>query len=725
MKKLNDLQLEGKYGKIKIKIDDAGVPEIICSSKADAAYGLGYMHAVDRQLQLFLTRSILQGRASEHFADEPALVELDIYMRKMNWFPDVESEIEKLDPMVKEQLECYADAVNYVVENSKQPFEFRLLKYVPEPWSIQDTMLLAKIFGFLGLAEAQGSMEKLIVQMVQNGVEDEKIKELFPYLTEELDRDLMLKIKLDPPLIPDAVQWFAILPKFRASNNWVVSGNLTSTGSPILCGDPHLEVNRTPALWYEAVIKTPDNELMGATLPGTPGIIFGRGRHVAWSPTYSFMDMLDYRVEECREGKYRRGRKWLPFMVKDEIVKTKKGRTVEVRIYENEHGVLEGDPEKDGFYLVRSWSSARNCGAGELNGMLSFGDSKSVRDMIKKIYMLDAASFNFAIADTDGNIGLQMSGRMFNRPKGVSGLVPLPGWDRNYDNRGFADKKKLPGQYNPSDGIIVTANEDINHLGRLKPINLPMGKYRSDRIKDLLQKRANLDTEYMKKIQYDLYSLQAEKLMRLLTPYIPDSNEGRILKEWNYVYDKESSGATAFENVYMALLKTVFGDGGFGRQAVTYLLEETSIFNDYYANFDEIMLKKESNWFGTNPKESLIISAMQEGLSKKIVPYGKTRMILLSHLLFGGKLPSFLGFDNGPIPLPGSRATVTQGQMFKTGGRTTTFSPSYRMIADMSRKYILTNMPGGQSDRRLSPYYRSDLINWIDGNYKQLKCTEL
>jgi penicillin amidase len=93
----------------------------------------------------------------------------------------------------------------------------------------------------------------------------------------------------------------------------------------------------------------------------------------------------------------------------------------------------------------------------------------------------------------------------------------------------------------------------------------------------------------------------------------------------------------------------------------------------------------------------------------------------MTHLLFDGKLPRILGFDYRPMPLPGSRATIIQGQIFRAAGRMMTFAPSYRIIADMATDEIHTNLPGGPSDRRFSRWYACDVENWRKGIYKVLK----
>ncbi len=714
------ITLETRGGKVAVARNDHGIPEISGRRHEDVYFGMGWVHAHDRQLQALLTRLLLQGRASEKLAGDPALVEIDRYMRRMQFLPDPESEIKKLEPPVRRYLEYYTQGFNHYLETHGTVLEFRLLGYKPEPWEIKDSLVLGKIMAFLGLADAQGAMEKFLIQMIRHDINEKKLQELFPYLTEKLDYDMMKKLSLAPPLIPEALTWLSKLPKMTASNNWAVSGKLTASGKPIYCSDPHLEVNRIPAIWQEIVLRLPDDVIMGASLPGVPGIAIGRSRNLAWGPTYSFMDMIDYRIEECRDGRYRRGKQWKPFKVREELITVKKGEPVIERVYENELGVLEGDPFVEGQYLVMCWSAARGCGAGEFNGLLGLPHAKNAREAMACFRKLEALSFNWVMADSLGNIAYQMSGRLYKRPKGVSGLVPLPGWEKKYTPRGFVSASLLPAAYNPPEGIIVTANQDLNRLGKAKPINLPMASYRTDRITQLLKKKKKLSVEDMKRIHFDLYSLQAERFMKVLRPLLPDTDNGRILREWECTYSADSRGATLFESVYRALLRTVFGDNGMGREVVDYAMSETGLFNDYYGNFDEILMNPRSAWFDGRPRDELFKKAIKEGLTAAPKQYGKTRMVTLSHLLFGGKLPRFLGFDYGPISLPGGRATVPQGQIFRSAGRVTTFSPSYRMIADLGERTLHTNIAGGSSDRRFSRWYMNDMENWMKGVYKVL-----
>jgi penicillin amidase len=150
------------------------------------------------------------------------------------------------------------------------------------------------------------------------------------------------------------------------------------------------------------------------------------------------------------------------------------------------------------------------------------------------------------------------------------------------------------------------------------------------------------------------------------------------------------------------------------------LFSETCLFNEYYGNLDKILENPASAWFGNASRDALLKAGIEEGLRAAPIAYESTRAITLAHLLFGRRLPRFLRFDVGPLALPGSRATIVQGQIFQHAGRLTTFSPTYRMICDMATDEIHTNLAGGPSDRRFSKWYASDLKNWYEGNYKVL-----
>ena len=684
-----------------------------------AAYEMmGYAHGKDRCMQLVLMRTLGQGRASELLNAGDQMLEIDTFFRRMHWTGSIANEIEKLSPEARNICEAYCAGVNRAMAE-RIPWECKLLGFRPEPWRLDDIILLSRMVGYLTLSQSQGEMERFFIELVQAGVDEEHLQELFPGILGGLDMDLIKKINLQERLVAPSSLWNLAAPLMMASNNWAVSGSKTASQKPILANDPHLEINRLPNVWYEIVLKTPDTYAMGATMPGLPAILVGRNPDLAWSATYTFMDSTDSWIEQCKNGEYfREPGKWLPFDERKEVIKRKKKDPVTVVFYENSHGVLEGNPHAEGHYITTAWAPSRS-GATTLNNMVKMFEAKTVEEGMAALGRLET-SWNYVLADCEGNIGYQMSGLMPIRREGVSGFVPLPGWEEKNDWQGFHTSDDLPQCLNPECGYFVTSNQDLNEYGNVDPINVGMGPYRSDRIEDLLSKNDAITREYMYQLHFDVYSKQAEAFMAILAPLLPDTPNGDILKGWNFEYTADSKGAYLFDLFYKELYRDVFGKSGFGEAAVEHLQEHTGIFNDFYINFDRVLLSENSSWFGNRTRKEIYRGASEKALAASPEKWGNARKVIMKNIIFDGKLPRFLGFDRGPITIIGNLATPHQGQIFESADRLTTFAPSLRMVTDLSTDDLYTNLAGGPSDRRFSKWYASDLDNWAAGRYKQL-----
>jgi penicillin G amidase len=698
--------------------DAHGVCHVQGADKAEAFESMGYAHGKDRAMQILLMRLLGQGRTSEFLSSSDEMLEIDMFFRRMNWAGSIFSEIEKLSSEAKKVGDAYCAGVNRAMAE-KIPWECKLLGYKPEPWCLEDIILLSRMVGYLTLAQSQGEMERFFIELVQAGVDEERLHELFPGILGGLDIDLVKKIELQERLVSPDSLWNIAAPLMMASNNWVVSGKKTASKKPMLANDPHLEINRLPNVWYEIVLKTRDTYFMGATMPGLPAIIVGRNPDLAWGATYTFMDGTDSWIEKCKDGKYLHGPdKWMPFDEREETIIRKKKDPVKVIFHENSHGVLEGNPHQEGYYITTAWAPGRS-GAATLNSMVQMFEAKTVKDGMAILGRLET-SWNFVLADREGNIGFQMSGLMPIRRKGVSGFVPLPGWEEKNDWQGFEKPEDLPRSLNPECGYFVTSNQNLNGYGEVDPINVGMGPYRSDRIGNLLSENNAITREHMYKMHHDVYSMQAEAFMTILAPLLPDTPSGAILKNWDFEYTADSEGAYLFDIFYRELYREVFGRHGFGKTAVDHFHGHTGIFNDFYINFDRILLSENSSWFGGNTRDDIYLKAVEKALGAQPEKWGKGRKVIMKNILFDGKLPKFMGFDRGPITIIGSLATPHQGQIFESAGRLTTFAPSLRVVTDLSTDDLYTNLAGGPSDRRFSKWYDSDLANWATGKYKKL-----
>ncbi|MFZ5519065.1 MAG: penicillin acylase family protein [Candidatus Zhuqueibacterota bacterium] len=711
--------LHAIHNLVSIKRTEHGVPLITANNREDLCFAIGYAQAWDRMVQLMLVRSIGHGRASEDFAGTDDLIAVDRYMRWLFLRKDTDAEIEKLTPDTKRAMDAYCAGINRAIATKKRPLEFRMVGYTPAPWTIQDSILTAKLMGYIGLAQAQGDMEKFLVQMIQREIPEKKLRALFPYLTEEIDYALIKQIQLQQEPVPGHL-WKGVLPDLRASNSWAISGTRTKSGKAMLATDPHMDVNRLPALWYEMIWQMNDTVTMGITMPGLPVMVMGRTRHLAWGGTYAFMDMIDYFIEDCRDEKFCYDGQWLPFEKRTEIIRPRKKQPIELTFFENQHGVLEGDPGKPGKYLSMAFTGRSGVGADILNNILAIDTIKTVAEARQRFREVSVPTMNWVFADDAGNIGYQMSGRMPQRKKGLSGLLPIPGWMPENDWQGFVDPALFPQSENPEAGYLATANNDLNALGKAHPINLPMAAYRFQRIMDRLQHSDSVDRQYIQRMQYDVYSKQAERLIMLFIPLLPDHLNADILQNWNMSYVTDSKSATIFESLYLNCLKIVFGAHGIGADAMEHLLTRTSLFTDFYGNFDDVLMDEQSAWFEGLNRDAVIQEAIAAGLDIKPLPYGKTHSFDMMNIFLGGKLPGFLGFDIKNKPMIGCRATISQGQIWNNAGRINTFAPSFRMIVDFAEDGLWTNLPGGPSGSRISRWYTSDLDNWEKGIYKYL-----
>jgi penicillin amidase len=703
---------------ITIERISGGIPLIKAHSEQDMYFGIGYCHAIDRGMQMMIMKILGTGTASKYLSGDDEMLEMDLFFRRMNWHNNITDELAKLSQNQADLLQAYCDGVNAAFAK-KKPWELKLLLGFKDfKWEKEDVVIQARMAGYLTLAQSQGEIERLFVQMVQNDVSKELLNELFPNILGDYDEALLKKIKLNEKVVPDAVKWNVSSSAFMASNNWVITGKRTASGFPLLANDPHLEINRLPAVWYELVVRVGERFAYSSTMPGIPILLVSRTNELAWGATYTFMDATDSWIENCKDGKYFKDNAWHEFTKRTEFIERKKGKTEKIIFYENEHGVLDGDPFVEGYYLSTRWSGAKS-GAQSIAAGFNMWKASNVKDGMNFIGKLEP-SFSWVLADKHGNIGFQMSGLLPVRKKGISGFAPIEGWSSENDWQGYYEHTKLPRAYNPEEGYIITTNNNLNHLGEVAPINMPMGEYRADRIRQLIESEEKNSIESTRKIHFDTYSLEAELFMEIIRPLLPDNELGNLLKEWDLRYDIDSKGATLFEMIYRSLYFEVFGKA-MGIELIDFLKNQSGIFIDFYANFDRILLSEHSAWFKGRSREEIYKKAIENALKIKPEPWGKINQITLTNMLLGGKFPRFMGFDKGPFPVRGGRATVHQGQVYQNAGRKTSFAPSYRLITDMAENVVHTNLAGGVSDRSFSKGYNNDFSNWMEGIYKKIK----
>ncbi|MCA9245838.1 MAG: penicillin acylase family protein [Planctomycetales bacterium] len=711
--------------------DENGVPHVRAASWLEALYALGYLHALDRPTQLLFGRVVASGTASQRIVDTPELRETDRFFRRAGLYRHLQREISLLDDDIFRQLTVYCEGVNDGMKQAGRSLPMWATGFKPLPWNQQAVMLIGNLLSFGGLAIGQQQNERLLIELIQLGVEQERMLELLaPMVTpDEVDFELIRQLHVSSQLSDKALELITDLPTVFGSNAWAVSPQRSATGHALLASDPHLEVNRLPAIWYEAVLAWDEHYVMGATLPGCPLFGVGRTERLAWGVTYMKGDTSDYFIEDCRPGgavgwQYRRGGEWLDFHLREEVIEHKGRDSETLCVYENEQGTLDGDPDAQGpgYYLSACWTGTREGAGRSIGTWLEVIASPSAAAAMDAVRECPQPSLVWVFADRDGHIGKQACGRFPRRGGGHAGLLPIPAWDQANHWQGWIPQDKLPREYDPPAGFIASANELINPESGPRLITLFLPDYRKRRIVERLGELPQATVEAMQQLQYDVISTHARDMLAVFMPHLPDGAVKEALANWNYSYDPASVEATLFQRLYLNVLLEVFGhEKGIGWRRMIYLCSRVGYSTMILTCIDRLLKQPDSLWRQNRDKGELIRRAASRLEGSEHAPWAETNKFHFVNRFFErNRAGHVLGFHTAEMAMPGCHATPFQGHLLHTATRESSFAPSYHFVADLGVEEAWTNLPGGPSESRFSKFYKNDITRWIAGDYKRL-----
>ncbi|RLU94632.1 penicillin acylase family protein [Streptomyces griseocarneus] len=379
------------------------------------------------------------------------------------------------------------------------------------------------------------------------------------------------------------------------SNSWVVSGQYTTTGKPLLANDPHL-APQMPSLWYQMGLHCTKVgaacpfDVAGYTFSGMPGVIIGHNQDIAWGMTNMGADVSDLYLEKITADSYLSDGKQKPFTTRKETIKVAGGKDREFTVRATDNGPLVSDRNSDlgkvgqtapvqdpapdraeGYGVALRWT-ALDPGR-SMDALLELNKAKDFKEFQAAAADFEVPSQNLIYADTQGNIGYQAPGRIPVR-KG-DGRYPAPGWDSSYKWSSYVPQAELPWEYNPKRGYIVTANQAVADKRYPYQLTSDWGYgVRSQRINDLIQSKikdgGKISTDDMQKMQMDNVS----EIAKLLTPYllkidVKGDNERetkyvreaqKLLEGWDYTQEADSPAAAYFNAVWRNTLKLAFGN---------------------------------------------------------------------------------------------------------------------------------------------------------------------
>ncbi|MGH8856100.1 MAG: penicillin acylase family protein, partial [Telluria sp.] len=482
---------------------------------------------------------------------------------------------------------------------------------------------------------------------------------------------------------------------------------------------------------YIVHLSAPGLDVIGAGEPALPGVSIGHNGKVAFGLTIFSIDQEDlyvYETNPANPQQYRYNGGWEDFRVVREKVEVR-GRpaaTVELRFTRHGPVIYQGAGNHRALAVRTAWSAP---GMAPYFGSIDYMKAQDFPQFRRAMERWGAPTENQVYADTAGNIGWVAGGLAPVRPN-WDGLMPVPG-DGRYEWKGFLDGAALPWVLNPKQGWYASANE----------MNLPPGfpykehklgfewpdNARARRIAQVLSKTPKASMEDMQRLQNDVVSLNARRLVALLKPLSSQDRTTqaalRLLSGWDGEEAASSAQAALYEVWWSRHLGNAF-------KAAVLPAQAARAMEAPHASVLLESLEKPARRFGADAvrkRNTVLLTSLaaawaeMEGLQgpdPKRWQWGKLHFSYFVHPM-------------APMLDQAGRAQVNVGPLARGGGPYTVnvssyhpdsfwqaHGPSFRMVLDVGNwdNSRAINTPG-QSGDPASPHYRDLAASWSEGKY--------
>ncbi|MCL7428669.1 penicillin acylase family protein [Streptomyces sp. YS415] len=633
------ISLEGLSGPVDVKRDGYGIPQIYASSDEDLFMAQGYVQAQDRFYEMDVRRHMTSGRLSEMFGKSQ--VDNDEFLRTLGWDRVAKKEYDtKLSDATKKYLQAYAKGVNAYLagkEGKELSLEYAALgfanDYKPAQWTPVDSVSWLKAMAW----DLRGNMEDEIDRaLLTSRLGPRQIEDLYPQYPYDRNKAIVQEGQYDEltgtygqgsgtsggtagagasagdasaagtatdgttglqsqlsglyDVLEDLPTAVGVNGNGIGSNSWVVSGEHTITGKPLLANDPHLSAS-LPSVWYQmglhcrSVSSKCQYDVTGYTFAGLPGVIIGHNRDISWGMTNSGVDVTDLYLEKLTGDGYQYDGKVKPFTTREETIEVAGGSPKKIVVRATNNGPLLSDrsdelvkvgkkaavdtsaPDRgDGYGISLRWT-ALDPGT-SMDAVFAMNRAANWSDFRAAAALFDVPSQNLVYADTEGHIGYTLPGKIPTRAENVDGSIPQPGWDSKYRWTGYVPQDELPFEFDPARGYIVTANQAVIDEDKYPHTLTTDWGYgtRSQRIIDLIKSKTDdggkISTDDMRQMQLDNSSEIAKLLVpKLLKLDIADKDvreAQKLLEGWDYTQDADSAAAAYFNSVWRNILKLAF-----------------------------------------------------------------------------------------------------------------------------------------------------------------------
>ncbi|MDA0245501.1 MAG: penicillin acylase family protein [Chloroflexi bacterium] len=760
------IELTGLEGEVIIKRDEFGIPHIYAQSEADLYFAQGFVHAQDRFWQMEFWRHIGQGRTAE-IVGEPG-ISSDEFIRTVGWHRIGQNTIdfyEETAPEFIAVLEAYSAGVNAYIgqQGGNLSVNYSILQLANEPWEIEPwTPLNTITWGVVMAHDLSGNFdEELLIMELTELLGEEVVAEIWPPYP--ANRPVIVPTAANGAALPQpapALAWSNVntqlvgeAPEFGfafgrgmgiGSNNWVIAGEHTPSGSPLLADDPHLGI-QMPSIWYEVGLHAPGLDVVGFSFAGVPGVIVGHNGHIAWGVTNLGPDVQDLFIEKinpANPNQYEFQGEWWDITTRQEVIQVNGGEPVEITVRETHHGPILSDIEEglpEDLVLALQWTAFQPSRV--LQSVVLLNKAENYDQFHQALGFWDVPGQNFVYADTEGNIAYQSTGLVPIRQTAHDGILPVPGWTGEYEWTGFVPYEEMPTRLNPPEGYIVTANhavvdDSFPYFMNRSWANGDRGQRITDMIEAELAGDGTVSAEDIGRIQMDSYAYRAASYVPLLAGLSSGDAEVQAALDqfvgWDYQLRRESVPAALFEIWMMHLLPAIVADE-LGEEAADLYVSNgdvQSIFLHTLATqpngawWDDVTTadKKETSndiilltlrqtvdWFKEN-----------QGGEMGDWTWGSihTATFMSNPLGQSGIGPLESLVNRGPFASDGGSAIVNAQGWRWSNPAEVRGHPSLRLIVDFAdfEQSVAVN-PTGQSGHPNHPHYDDMIELWLNGQF--------
>ena len=771
------IYIPGLAGDVEVVRDAWGVPHIYASNQHDLFLAQGYIHAQDRFWQMDYWRHIGSGRLAELFG--PSQVNTDKFLRTLGWARTAKQEFSQADANTREILQAYADGVNaYLGDHPHEPsLEHTVLKrlnptYQPEPWRPEHTLTWVKVMALDLSTNLETEIQQAILRQTLTPAQ---ISDLFPPYPQ--DRPIIAPNPIPAATVGSIPETHSVtnftagsfgLPALEeigrsldtvrnllgqpgdgvGSNSWVISGQRTTTGQPILANDPHLGI-QMPSIWYEVGLhcqpqapSCPYN-VSGFSFAGMPGVIIGHTDHIAWGVTNVDPDVADLFVETINPtnpDQYQVNGEWINMQLVQETIQVAGGEAVPLTVRYTRNGPIISDtyqdlenfrdktpiPLPENYALALRWTALEPVNT--FRAIWKMNQAQTWQDFRMAAKDFEAPSQNFVYADTMGNIGYQMTGKVPLRTSG-DGTGPISGWDEDHQWRGYIPFEQLPFTLNPSEGYIATANNAV--VGSNYPYFITHHwdyGYRAQRIIELIRQPSEpISLTYVQQMQADNKNLNAAALAPLLIDIsMTDPRLERayqILSNWDFQQTMDSAASAIFETFWKHLLRETFQDdlpkeywpegGDRWFEVVRRLVQQPH--SPWWDNSSTAAIETRDQIFQQALTKAIGELETKLGKNPANWQWGNLHTATFRNASLGrsGVAPLEALFNRGPFAVSGGGAIVNATSWDAAESFEVTGLPSMRMIIDLSNlQNSLSIHTTGQSGHPFHRHYTDMIEPW-------------